>query len=84
MWAFWNILLVASSLHAAWAFVAAGVEKSQPRTFLSMVRNIDLPECLVFYGDNMLDEQDADLQSLLQEGRKEKARKEAAAREDDY
>lgn len=32
-----------------------------------MVRNIDLPECLVFYGDDVLDEQDDGLHSLIQE-----------------
>ena len=33
------------------------------------VRNIDLPECLIFYGDKVLDEEDAGLKSLLQECR---------------
>jgi hypothetical protein len=32
-----------------------------------MVRNIDLPECLIFYGDTVLDPQDSGLSSLIEE-----------------
>lgn len=41
--------------------------KNRPSSHLSMVRNVDLAECLVFYGDNVLDESDEGLQSLLHE-----------------
>ena len=67
MWSVWKLLLVSSTTQPVWAFIAAGIKTSRPRSDLSMVRNIDLPECLVFYGNDMLDEQDSDLQSLLQE-----------------
>lgn len=36
-------------------------------TSLRMVRNIDLPECLIFYGDAVLNPEDAGLHSLLEE-----------------
>lgn len=34
---------------------------------IAMVRNIDLPECLVFYSDGVLDGEDEGLQSLMEE-----------------
>eukprot|EP00977_Amphora_coffeiformis_P019619 scaffold7349_cov173-Amphora_coffeaeformis.AAC.100 len=49
-----------------WAFIMQGIGRQTSKP-LSMVRNIDLSECLIFYGDSVLDEEDDGLHSLIQE-----------------
>ena len=68
MKAFSQILFVSSIVDGVWGFLATKKSpKRQTESFLSMVRNIDLPECIVFYGDTVLDEDDTGLHSLFQE-----------------
>lgn len=68
---FWLVYHVLT-LQTAWSFVPSTRVKVLDAPIyssgrLSMIRNVDLPECLIFYGDHVLDEEDAGLQSLLQE-----------------
>jgi len=49
-----------------WAFVGRGIDRQKFKP-LMMVRNIDHPECLIFYGDGVLNEEDGGLMSLIEE-----------------
>ena len=61
-----RLLLFLLCFNEIWAFVVQKNGRQMSKS-LSMVRNIDLPECLMFYGESVLDTEDDGLHSLIQE-----------------
>lgn len=61
-----GIFLLASFVTETAAFASTWHTRVALRP-ISMVRNIDLPEALIFYGEGILNDEDDGLQSLLQE-----------------